>query len=179
MTESLRQPGACALTAIVLACVGLFGWPAAGSGMTAARGATVATSAFEQSVMSRVNSTRRAHGLRPLHTAKNLVRAAEAHARSMAHAGYFSHSSADGTSPATRIRRFYGGSTVGETLLWRSPNMTAAQAVQMWLNSPPHRAILLSGSFREIGLAAVHVARARGAFGGGPVTILVADFGAR
>ncbi len=72
-----------------------------------------------------------------------LARAAADHARAMGQRGFFSHSSADGTSPGARIRRYYRGSAVGETILWRSPDVSAAEAISMWLKSPPHRVILL------------------------------------
>jgi uncharacterized protein YkwD len=95
----------------------------------------------------------------------------------MTREGYFSHNSADGTSASARIRRFYRGSAVGETILWRSPSVTPKQALRMWLESPSHRAILLSSTFDSIGLGAVHVSSAPGTFGGRPVTVVVADFG--
>jgi uncharacterized protein YkwD len=47
------------------------------------------------------------------------------------------------------------------------------------MNSPPHRANLLSPRWREVGLAAVHVGRAPGVYGGREVTIVTADFGVR
>ncbi len=149
----------------------------AASGSPPAR-VVVAVNALEPAVLARINNVRRTHGLKPLRASGTLAKAANRHARSMARGGFFSHASPDGTQPSTRIRRFYDGSAVGETLLWRSPGLTAAQAVQMWLASPPHRSILLSSSFREIGLAAVRAASAPGAFRGLDVTILVADFGA-
>jgi uncharacterized protein YkwD len=132
---------------------------------------------LEDAVLARINATRRSKGLKPLREVKGLDRAATAHARAMLRNGFFSHTSADGTSASTRIRRFYGGSSVGETILWRSPDCTAGEALQMWLSSPPHRAILLSSGLRDIGLAAVH-GTAGGVFGGRSVTIVVADFGA-
>lgn len=170
---------ALALAAAVAACLAVLAAPAGTSAAPAAAPSPARTSSFEQSVIARINGARRSHGLAPLRIATTLSRAADAHGRSMASGGYFSHFSRDGTSPSTRIRRYYGGSTVGETLLWRSPDVTAAQAVRMWLQSTPHRAILLGSGFREIGLAAIHLAQAGGTFGRGPVTILVADFGAR
>ena len=159
----------------------LTAWPAlATSGATPARPAVARARQLEHSIVARINASRKANGLRPLRLVVSLADAAERHARSMARNGFFSHTSADGTAPATRIRRFYGaGSAVGETILWRSPAATPEQAVQMWLASPGHRAILLSSRFREIGLAAVHVDQAPGVFTGLPVTIVVADFGSR
>lgn len=97
----------------------------------------------------------------------------------MASRGFFSHNSADGTSPAARIRRYYKGKLVGETMLWRSPTVSAEQALQMWLDSPPHRSILMSRSFRHVGIGVVHSQSAPGTYGGLPVTIVVADFGTR
>jgi uncharacterized protein YkwD len=133
----------------------------------------------ELSLLSLINEARRDHhGLRPLKPSRALARAAAGHARAMARLGFFAHESADGTAARARIRRAYDGSQVAETLLWRSPDVTPEAALRMWLQSPGHRRILLGGSFRDIGLSAVHATGAPGAFGGRDVTIVVADFGA-
>jgi uncharacterized protein YkwD len=131
---------------------------------------------FATSILSRINAARRAHGLKPLRVASALVRAASAHALSMARHGFFSHDSLDGTPPMARIRRYLPAASVGETLLWRSPGCTPAQAVSMWLNSPEHRAILLSRAYRRLGLAGVHARNAPGVYGGRQVRIVAADF---
>jgi uncharacterized protein YkwD len=75
--------------------------------------------------------------------------------------------------------RGYGYWSVGENLLWSSPDVDAKGALRMWLNSPPHRKTLLTKEWREIGLGAVHVSSAPGTFGGREVTIVTADFGVR
>ena len=124
-------------------------------------------------MVSQINSARHAHGLRALRVSADLGRAARAHAGSMAEDGYFAHG-----SPAARIRRYYRGSKVGEAMLWRSPTVGAKEAVQAWLASPAHRRILLSKSFREVGVGLVST-RSGGAYDGRTVTIVVADFGAR
>ena len=85
---------------------------------------------------------------------------------------------------SSRIEQFYppGGFhswTVGENLLWASPDVGALRALKLWLASPPHRANLLSPRWREIGLAAVHSTSAPGVYGGRPATVVTADFGAR
>jgi uncharacterized protein YkwD len=51
--------------------------------------------------------------------------------------------------------------------------------MQMWKDSPPHRENMLGTRWRDIGISAVHVAAAPGAYGGHEVTIVAADFGAR
>jgi uncharacterized protein YkwD len=113
-----------------------------------------------------------------------LSAAARSHSTEMAQRGYFSHNSANGSSFDTRISRYYSLSgrhywSVGENLLWSSPDVSASAALDMWLNSPEHKKILLTGRWREIGLAAVHVSSAPGTFGGREVTIVTADFGVR
>jgi uncharacterized protein YkwD len=51
--------------------------------------------------------------------------------------------------------------------------------LKLWLASPPHRANLLDPRWREVGLVAVHTARAPGVYANSPTTIVTADFGAR
>jgi uncharacterized protein YkwD len=140
--------------------------------------------ALEAQVLADVNALRRSHGLRALRISTRLTAAADTHSRSMARRGFFSHDSADGSSFSKRIERYYRPSgyrywSVGENLLWASPNVDSASALKMWLNSPPHRANLLFRGWREIGLSAVHVENAPGAYAGQSVTIVTADFGVR
>jgi uncharacterized protein YkwD len=102
----------------------------------------------------------------------------------MALAGYFSHTTLDGQDFGSRVRRFYGSRgyrtwRAGENLLWASPEVDADRALQMWLDSPAHRRILLTREWREIGLSAVHTASGRRAYEGMEVTIVTADFGSR
>ncbi len=135
-------------------------------------------------VAAQVNVVRVQHGLRALRLSVKLNQAADEHTVQMAKRGYFSHSSADGTAFWKRIQRFYGSGgfhfwSVGENLLWSSPDVDASQALDMWMKSPEHRANLLSSKWREIGLSAVHVQAAPGAFQGLDVTIVTADFGVR
>ena len=71
------------------------------------------------------------------------------------------------------------GCVAGETLLWASPDVNAKRALQMWLESPEHRRILLTPAWREIGLSAVHTMAGPRVFDSLEVTIVTADFGAR
>ena len=102
----------------------------------------------------------------------------------MARKGYFEHDSANGTAFWRRIERFYPSRgfrswTVGENLLWATDTYGAGFAVREWMHSPPHRENILSREWREIGIGAVTVSSAPGAFHGRAVTIVTADFGAR
>jgi uncharacterized protein YkwD len=47
------------------------------------------------------------------------------------------------------------------------------------MNSPEHRANLLNGRWREIGISAVHAVAAPGTYDGLDVTIITTDFGVR
>jgi uncharacterized protein YkwD len=141
-------------------------------------------SALESGLVSQINFTRARRGLRPLRISAKLTAAADQHSASMAQKGYFSHDSANGGAFWKRIASFYGYNgyrswSVGENLLWSSPDIGIAGALNMWMTSPEHRANLLDRSWREIGLSAVHVANAPGVYGGSEVTIVTADFGVR
>jgi uncharacterized protein YkwD len=156
--------------------------PATAAHTAPTRPATVAT--LERDVLAEVNALRRSHGLAPLRLSRQLSAAAQAHSGTMARHGFFRHESADGSEFWKRVRRYYraggfGYWSVGENLLWSSPNVDARGAVRMWLNSPSHRRTLLTAEWREIGLGAVHVPSAPGTYGGREVTILTADFGVR
>jgi uncharacterized protein YkwD len=140
--------------------------------------------ALESQVLADVNAERAKRGLRPLRFNAELARAAHAHSRDMARRGYFTHASADGSAFWRRVARYYRSAgfrywSVGENLLWSSPDVSSGSAITMWLNSPGHRANLLSPRWREVGLAAVHVGSAPGFFGGREVTIVTANFGVR
>jgi len=135
-------------------------------------------------LVAQINALRLAHGLVPLRVSPSLRAAANVHSTQMARLGYFSHDSANGGSFSSRIATFYPARgyrswTVGENLLWASPDVGALRALKMWLASPPHRANLLNPRWREIGLVAVHARSAPGVYGNAPTTIVTADFGTR
>jgi uncharacterized protein YkwD len=141
-------------------------------------------STLESQLLGEINLTRARFGLRPFRLSAKLTKAADQHSASMAQKGYFSHDSANGGSFWQRIATYYGyhgyrSWSVGENLLWSSPDISSAGALRMWMNSPEHRANLLDHGWREIGLSAVHAASAPGVYGGGAVTIVTADFGVR
>jgi uncharacterized protein YkwD len=143
-----------------------------------------AVESLKRSILAEINAVRRAHGLAPVRGSVALDRAAGGHSRAMATVGFFSHTSPDGTVFWKRIARSYSSRgydywTVGENLLWSSAGLDGARVVRMWLNSPPHRRVLLNRLWREAGISAVHTSAAPGDFGGGEATIVTADFGQR
>ena len=140
--------------------------------------------ALQSQVLVDMNRVRAEHGLRPLRLSSKLTAAATQHSREMGRRGYFSHDSANGQAFWRRIEGFYSSDgyrswSVGENLLWSSPDVDAAGALKLWMGSPEHRANLLKPEWREIGLSAVHTDGAPGAYRGLEVTIVTADFGVR
>jgi uncharacterized protein YkwD len=170
---------------IVTAALSVLGlWAVAAPAVASNQAPATAMSSLEQGVLADVNTLRHEHGLGSLRFSTKLAAAARAHSFEMAKRGYFSHDSVNGSSFDKRIVRYYPlrGTrywSVGENLLWSSPDVDAAGALSMWMNSPEHRKILLTGRWREIGLSAVHVTGAPGTYGGREVTIVTADFGVR
>jgi uncharacterized protein YkwD len=151
---------------------------------TAPAGNATNLAAYATNVFSRINSLRGARGLRPLRTSRGLTAAATYHTNQMGLRGFFEHESANGAAFWKRIERFYPalagrGWSVGENILWGSPDISPASAVREWLQSPPHRENLFSREWREVGISAIHFASAPGEYGGRPVTIVTADFGTR
>jgi uncharacterized protein YkwD len=143
-----------------------------------------ALDAFEVGVLQQLNRARADHGLGPLKLSMRLTTAANAHSVDMASAGYFDHSSRDGTPFWKRVDQWYGKSgysfwTVGENILWSSPSLTPGRAIALWMASPEHRANILGAQWHEIGVAAVHENDAPGVYHGLPVTIITTDFGVR
>ncbi len=131
-----------------------------------------------------MNEVRRARGLRALRVSAALTRAAVDHSRSMMLLGFFAHDVPAGETYTQRIRRYYPGKSVrswgaGENLLWASPEISAREAVARWLGSPPHRANILRPGWRDVGVAALRAASARGVFASHSVVVVSVEFGTR
>jgi len=126
---------------------------------------------YERSVVRHVNAFRAHHGLPRVRSNRPLGRAADRHSRDMLARDFFAHQSTNGTPFDHRIRRYLGAVVVGETLAAVSPAGGPATVVRMWVDSPPHRAILLAGHFQRIG-----VGRRLGMLGATPQAVVTADF---
>jgi uncharacterized protein YkwD len=146
--------------------------------------ARVQLSALESQLLTQINAYRFRHGLRAYRLNARLTAAANLQSTSMVTRGFFAHESANGGAFWKRIAAFYGfrgyrNWSVGENLLYSSPDVSSSSALRMWITSPEHKANLLDRGWREIGLAAVHVPSAPGVFHGDSVTVVTADFGVR
>ena len=108
-----------------------------------------------------INAERRVHGLSALQVNSRLSTAARRHSLDMVRRRYFSHTEPTGVDFVQRIRAAgYLTSVnrwlVGETLGWGwGAGASAHRIVRAWMHSPAHRRILLTPSYREVGVGVV------------------------
>ncbi len=118
-----------------------------------------------QDIVNRINAKRAAHGLAPLRISSSLSRSSKAYSSRMMRTGYFGHQAR--IQASRRFRR------LGEVLEYRRGYRAAVRAtLRDWLNSPQHRGVIMSASFKYIGAGLT-----RGHFHGRRATIWVAQLG--
>ena len=119
----------------------------------------------ELKMVRSINNIRDANGLSRLRPAFSLFVSAKLYSQRMMRSDYFGHQSR--IPVASRWR------AAGETLAWHSGwRLSPRQTVRRWMNSPSHRAVLLSSRFSRIG-----VGRTRGLYGRTTATMWVAHVG--
>ena len=133
-----------------------------------------------------MNEVRVAHGLRALRANRALAAVASGQASDMVHGDYFGDQSLSGQSPLTRIVasnypahassvRLMTAQNIG----WGTgPNATPAGILRAWMESPPHRLIILTGFYRDagVGVAASVPSRLGAGWLGGTYAV---EFGTR
>ncbi|MDX1615219.1 MAG: CAP domain-containing protein, partial [Candidatus Promineifilaceae bacterium] len=104
-----------------------------------------------EQLLGYINEARHLHDLPALKQTHELSVAAQWHVEDMALNAFTGHTGSDGSSPAYRIQQSgYRGGYGGETTAWGM--QSALDAVQYWLDSPPHRVILLNPAATEVGV---------------------------
>ena len=118
----------------------------------AAGGTASASVSDEVRVVELVNEQRAAHGLPPMAINDTLGQAAQGYAGYMAEANFFAHRGLDGSTLVTRAEAagYRAWSFLGENLAAGQP--TPERVVTAWMNSPTHRANVLSAEGAEIGI---------------------------
>jgi uncharacterized protein YkwD len=101
-------------------------------------------------IIQLINQERANHDLPPLSMVGTINTAAYDHSVDMATNDFFSHTGSDGSSVGDRVRR------AGYTPVWVGENIAGgvaspAEAVNGWMNSPPHRANILFNCFEHVG----------------------------
>ncbi|MFE7896475.1 CAP domain-containing protein [Streptomyces sp. NPDC057424] len=102
-------------------------------------------------VVGAVNRQRAQAGCRSVRLRASLSRAAQRHSADMARRQRLSHTGSDGSSPATRMRDAgYHPGHIAENIA-AGPG-TPASAVRTWIDSPEHRAIVLTCRYTHAGV---------------------------
>jgi uncharacterized protein YkwD len=107
-----------------------------------------------------MNRIRRTYRLRPLRRNAALATIATGQARDMVRGDYFGDQSLSGQSPLARIMASRYKLAVSHVRLltaqnigWGTgPHSTPTGIVNAWMHSPPHRAIILTGAYRDVGV---------------------------
>jgi uncharacterized protein YkwD len=115
-------------------------------------------SALQAEVLGNLNAEREAKGLAPVRLSAKLIKAAQGHACDNADRRSISHTSSDGGTLKTRLRK------VGYSFRTAAENTgrgfgSGARAVDWWMNSPGHRANILLRKVRDVGIG-IAVSRA-------------------
>lgn len=102
-------------------------------------------------VLRIVNRKREQAGLKPLSLNSKLTKAAQAHTKDMAVNDFFSHTGSNGSSLGDRLQR------VGYSYSYAAENIAAGSStpkgvMKQWMNSPGHRANILSPNVTQIGI---------------------------
>jgi uncharacterized protein YkwD len=132
---------ACALAAPTAAaaytCAGADAQPAA-AGLHRARSATFCL----------INLERSHHGLPILLRQRRLMKVSGRFSRQMVARRFFDHVAPDGIALAQRV-----AGPAGEILAWGATDIsTPAQIMADWMASPPHRRVILSRRFSQMGM---------------------------
>lgn len=111
-------------------------------------------SAYEKAVVDLVNQERTSRGLKPLQIDGKLSKVARLKSEDMRDNNYFSHHSPKYGSPFDMMKKFgIQYSYAGENIAAGQP--TPQEVMKSWMNSPGHRANILSSNYTHIGVGYV------------------------
>ena len=110
--------------------------------------ASARTDRLEAGILHALNDFRAQHGLPKLRQQRGFARAADVHSAKMLRENKLAHD-----QYGKRVRRYVRRvKRVGETLAWMN-RCDPAAVVNMWAKSSTHRHVMLSRSFRRVGVA--------------------------
>ncbi|MGN1081506.1 MAG: SafA/ExsA family spore coat assembly protein [Acutalibacteraceae bacterium] len=108
---------------------------------------------LEMQVIELINRQRSANGLQTLSYNRELCRAARYKSQDMIDKGYFAHQSPTYGSPFTMMQNFgLKFSAAGENIAYGQE--TPESVMNDWMNSPGHRANILSAVYNQVGVGA-------------------------
>ena len=108
--------------------------------------------AFASSLIDAINATRARTGLAPIRVDARLVQSSSSYAQLLASIGALTHT-AGGTTMDSRAAAvgFPTNVAMGEVLAYTTAAPSTSAILQLWLDSPDHRAQILSPSFSVAG----------------------------
>lgn len=125
-----------------------------------------------------LNHERAAHGLRRVRARRRLTAFAGGYAQTLVADRFFSHTTPGGLTFDDRVRAsgYVRGRAweVGEVLAWSPRRATPHREVLAWMASPPHRTVILTPAYRDVGVGIVPRPPRRGVRHG---ATYVAEFG--
>jgi uncharacterized protein YkwD len=123
-----------------------------------------------KAVICEINRQRARRGLGKVRADRRLSRTATRHARAMVRQRFFAHTSPAGATMTERLRASgYGRGrwAAGEALAWGTGSRaTPRGVVRVWMHSPPHRAVVLGRTYRDVGIGVALGSPYRGAMRG-------------
>ena len=114
-----------------------------------------------QATVCLLNNERLARGLAPVAQVDGLSRPSLAYSARMVAEGFFAHESPDGGTLTDRlVTANYiereGSWTVGENIAWGQGHLATPRSITVaWMNSPGHKANILTAGYDEIGIGVV------------------------
>lgn len=108
--------------------------------------------------LAAANRERATAGAKPLAWSDGLAQVALKHSQDMVARDFFDHTNPDGLSPFDRMKAagIRYGAAAENIAMNHSPD--GEQVITQWMNSPGHRANLLSGSYGHMGLGVAKAA---------------------
>ncbi|MEA2286483.1 MAG: hypothetical protein QOJ21_2526 [Solirubrobacteraceae bacterium] len=152
MSPFLRRGRSCAPALAVLVAVLSLVPAASAAGHRGVR--TQSADGYAAAVLRLVNAQRASAGLVPVEPDRRLARAARRFSRDMVRQRFFDHVSPAGSTVGQRVRQAgFTGRGVAETIAWGAGASAGPEAiVAMWMASPGHRAIIMDGTYRRVGV---------------------------
>lgn len=145
--EDKLRPALRALAVALAMTLSVVGLTTLGASPSSAGVSSLSSGTYEKRVQKWINREREQRGLPHLRVQRCTDQSAESWARHLASRDAFYHQSMGRL--LNRCDAYYAGETLGRGSIW------PRRLVRMWMNSPPHRAVLLSRYAKRIGIGAV------------------------
>jgi uncharacterized protein YkwD len=183
-------PSRLAIPIVGLLCAGALALPAGAAAEASSCANTHVTPSptsmpvVRTAILCLLNVQRASHGLPALHDNSSLAHAASNYSQAMVRQGFFDHVSPGGSTLTSRIDQTsylhdVRSWALGENIAWGTgPQANPAHIVSAWMHSAGHRANILNGQYRDIGIGAA-LGAPKQVSGASTAATYTTDFGQR